>query len=54
MILKLPLIGITSSNGRKTTNIYTPKAYIDAVQAAGGIALADPARDQTRSGDAAA
>lgn len=39
---KIPLIGLTSSNGRKTTNIYTPKAYIDAVIAAGGLPLLIP------------
>ncbi|MHC1782981.1 MAG: gamma-glutamyl-gamma-aminobutyrate hydrolase family protein [Anaerolineaceae bacterium] len=43
MTQKQPLIGLTTSNGRKTDNIYIPKTYIEAVQAAGGLAILIPA-----------
>ncbi len=42
MTQKTPLIGLTTSNGRKTTNIYIPKAYVSAVQTAGGLPVLIP------------
>ncbi len=38
-----PLVGLTTSNGRKTSNIYIPRAYVEAVRAAGGLPVLIPA-----------
>lgn len=43
MTHKLPLIGLTTSNGRKTDNIYIPKTYVAAVKEAGGLPVLIPA-----------
>jgi putative glutamine amidotransferase len=42
MTLKTPLIGMTTSNGRKTTNIYIPRAYVESVRKAGGLPVLIP------------
>lgn len=38
-----PLIGLTTSNGRKTSNIYIPRTYVEAIRAAGGLPVLIPA-----------
>jgi putative glutamine amidotransferase len=43
MTQKQPLIGLTTSNGRKTDNIHIPKTYVEAIRAAGGLAVLIPA-----------